>query len=437
MSVSPRLDLPLLVPSQAQKHVTHNEALQKLDALVQLTVESIDATDPPTAPGVGEIHALGPAPTGAWAGQGGQLAYWTEDGTWLFIPPLEGWRAWDRASELLRVHDGTAWVAAASMQNLDGLGIATASDTVNRLAVASEAALFTHAGNDHRLVINKAGAGETGAVVFQSGFSGRAEMGLAGNNDWSIKVSPDGGTWTDALRIAADTGLARGEAVQTHATDSMAGRLMVTGAFGLGGLVPLIGDIGVTDGSIATGFYRYQTSNGSNGAPAPITTAHMLHSRRGSSGGEVQLMIVETGGLPYNTGTVLTRSRILGAWSAWRRLYDEMNVLGPVSQSGGVPTGALMEQVQSPDGTCHRLAGGLQICTDDLTSLSGGDLAWSYPASFAAGTTPCVTVQPVGSTARIGVLVSASPTEATLAVHDLTDAKVAAPCRVTAIGRWF
>ena len=35
---SPRLDLPYIQPSQAQKHVTHNESLQRLDALVQMTV---------------------------------------------------------------------------------------------------------------------------------------------------------------------------------------------------------------------------------------------------------------------------------------------------------------------------------------------------------------------------------------------------------------
>lgn len=33
--VSARLELPILQPSQAQKHLTHNEALQRLDVLVQ------------------------------------------------------------------------------------------------------------------------------------------------------------------------------------------------------------------------------------------------------------------------------------------------------------------------------------------------------------------------------------------------------------------
>lgn len=35
---TPNLALPFILPAQAQKHVTHNEALQRLDALVQLVV---------------------------------------------------------------------------------------------------------------------------------------------------------------------------------------------------------------------------------------------------------------------------------------------------------------------------------------------------------------------------------------------------------------
>ena len=73
---SPRLNLPFLQPSQAQKHVTHNEALRRLDLVVQLTVASTDATTPPAVQEQGEIHALGATPSGDWAGHGGELAAW-------------------------------------------------------------------------------------------------------------------------------------------------------------------------------------------------------------------------------------------------------------------------------------------------------------------------------------------------------------------------
>ena len=41
MENSANLQLPYIMPSQAQKHVTHNEAVRTLDALVQLVCESV------------------------------------------------------------------------------------------------------------------------------------------------------------------------------------------------------------------------------------------------------------------------------------------------------------------------------------------------------------------------------------------------------------
>ncbi|MFC3119936.1 DUF2793 domain-containing protein [Jhaorihella thermophila] len=69
--LSPRLGLPYLLPSQAQKHVTHNEALRLLDALVQLTVESFEALTPPASPADGECHALGGGADRGMGGAGG------------------------------------------------------------------------------------------------------------------------------------------------------------------------------------------------------------------------------------------------------------------------------------------------------------------------------------------------------------------------------
>ena len=79
--ISAILGLPYLLPSQAQKHVTHNEALRLLDILVQLSVEALDADTPPPVPAEGAVYALGPAPVGAWAGQPGQIAAFVEGAT--------------------------------------------------------------------------------------------------------------------------------------------------------------------------------------------------------------------------------------------------------------------------------------------------------------------------------------------------------------------
>ncbi len=260
---SPRLNLPFLQPSQAQKHVTHNEALRELDLVVQLTVATVDATTPPPAPEQGEIHALGATPGGDWSGHGGELAAWL-DNAWRFVSPQPGWRAWDLASAQSKIWDGNAWVTPPiATQNLDGLGVATSYDSTNRLSVRSPATLLSHDGGGHQLKINKSGASETASLLFQSNWTGHAEMGLSGSTGFSIKVSPDGGTWTEALSFDPATGHAAGSAVQSSPDDTTSGRLMRADyGYGPGNLLGTVSEAAGTPtgavierGSSATGDY--------------------------------------------------------------------------------------------------------------------------------------------------------------------------------------
>jgi hypothetical protein len=201
----PRLDLPLIQQGQAQKHVTHNEALELLDILVQLTVEAFDAVEPPLSPAEGQIWALSSEPAGAWSGHAGQLAAWANGG-WLFVSPKPGWRA--AMGDDLRIWADGAWVAPRlpELNDLPGLGVNAAHDHENRLVVSSAAALFNHAGADHRLKINKAAPSDSASLLFQTAFSGRAELATAGSDDFAIKVSADGTDWRTALSIDAATG---------------------------------------------------------------------------------------------------------------------------------------------------------------------------------------------------------------------------------------
>lgn len=206
---SPSLGLPLIQPAQAQKHVTHNEALQTLDAVVQLAVETMDMPDPPATVADGQRHIVPAAATGAWAGQDGALAV-QAGGGWQFIAPQAGWRAYARAENRFVLYDGAGWgplpLAGEALQNLDSLGVQATADSTNRLSVAAPATLLSHDGGDHRLTINKAAAADTASLLFQSGWTGHAEMGLTGGTDFTVRVSPDGAAFTDALRAAADTG---------------------------------------------------------------------------------------------------------------------------------------------------------------------------------------------------------------------------------------
>ncbi len=72
--------------------------------------------------------------------------------------------------------------------------------------MSAPATLFNHAGGGHQVKVNKANADATASLLYQDNFSGRTEMGLAGNDDFSIKVSATGGTWKEALHIDAASG---------------------------------------------------------------------------------------------------------------------------------------------------------------------------------------------------------------------------------------
>jgi hypothetical protein len=205
MDDTPNLALPYIMAAQAQKHVTHNEAIRALDVLVQLAVLDRDLPAPPGSPADGARYIVADSPSGAWAGEAGSIAAW-QDGAWRFYAPQQGWLAWAADEGVLLVFDGADWVAATSFGDPLMLGINATADTTNRLAVASDASLFTHDGADHRMKINKADAGDTASQLFQTGFSGRAEFGLTGDDDWHVKVSPDGTNWYEALIADRATG---------------------------------------------------------------------------------------------------------------------------------------------------------------------------------------------------------------------------------------
>ncbi len=205
---SPRLSLPYLAAAQSQKHVTVNEALRILDALVQISVVSQGDNTPPANPVEGDAYIVGTAPTGDWAGEPGRIAAY-RDGAWLFLPPHIGYVAHVAAEATLKVFDGASWGAfsGGGVSNpTPTLGINATADTTNRLSVKADAALFDAETADHRLKVNKAAAGDTASMLLQTGYSGRAEIGLAGDDDLAVKVSADGSAWNDAIVVDRTSG---------------------------------------------------------------------------------------------------------------------------------------------------------------------------------------------------------------------------------------
>ena len=203
---TPILQLPLILPAQAQKHVTHNEALRLLDVMVQLSVLTRNLTVPPATPSVGDRHIVPVGATGDWVGQTGRIALAAVSG-WEFIQPLTGWSAQVMTEGQAAVFDGVVWKAPSDGTVLVArLGVSTTADGTNRLTVSSPAILLNHAGAGHQVKVNKSAAGDTASLLFQTGFSGRAEMGTAGSDNFAVKVSADGSAFYTALQTAGATG---------------------------------------------------------------------------------------------------------------------------------------------------------------------------------------------------------------------------------------
>ena len=136
---TPRLGLPYLVASQAQKEITHNEALSLLDFLVQPTAISI-ANTPPTSPAEGELYVIGTAPSGVWANYAGTLARFL-GGAWAFIAVKAGYTVWVQAALQFYYYTGTTWnMSAAAPVKASGIpttGKYNVGDTILNAAPAA------------------------------------------------------------------------------------------------------------------------------------------------------------------------------------------------------------------------------------------------------------------------------------------------------------
>ncbi|MBI1204014.1 MAG: DUF2793 domain-containing protein [Rhodopseudomonas sp.] len=217
MTDTANLGLPCIEGNQAQKHVTHNEALRLLDTLVQLAVLDRDLTAPPASPAEGESWIVKTGATGAWAGHVDAVASW-QDGVWQFSVPRVGWLAYVVDESALLAWDGSAWVSAivaltpTALNDMTLLGVGTTADATNPFSAKLNNVLLTartlaeSGDGDVRAKLNKEAAGNTASLLFQDNYSGRAEIGLTGDDDFRVKVSPDGSTWRDAIVIDRSTG---------------------------------------------------------------------------------------------------------------------------------------------------------------------------------------------------------------------------------------
>lgn len=192
--------------------------MRGLDALVQLSVLDRNLTTPPATPADGDRYIVAATATGAWVGRENQIAAW-QDGAWAFFEAREGWLCWVADEDALIVWDGDSWEGVSSgggsmteLQNLTRLGFGMTADATNPFAAKLNKVLWTAkivadgGDGDLRYTLNKETAADVLSLLFQSGFSARAEAGLIGDDDFIVKVSPDGSTFHEAIRIDKDSG---------------------------------------------------------------------------------------------------------------------------------------------------------------------------------------------------------------------------------------
>ncbi len=117
-----RFELPLISASQAQKHVTVNEALSRLDALVQLCVIDIDQNTPPSTAQEGDVYALGDSPVDEWFEQDLKIALYLNGG-WIFMPAHVGMKAYIKALNSIAMFDGSSWIIGAQTLSQNGAGM--------------------------------------------------------------------------------------------------------------------------------------------------------------------------------------------------------------------------------------------------------------------------------------------------------------------------
>lgn len=290
-------------------------------------------------------------------------------------------------------------------------------------------------------------AGVAGAADRLPYLSGTSTFALATFTAFARDLLDD----TDAAAMRTTLELVK----QTSATDTTAGRLLTVGAFGLGGAAYTLTDL---TADLASGIYLFNesTATGSPGSQAflcgllvnRVPTGHTFMAWR-KSGATSTNMKIWFGSRVAVTGAI-----------TWVEVKHLSNIVGTVSQSGGTPTGGLIERGSNANGEYVRFADGTQICQTSVASplydsdVSGliaaganANATWTFPATFVGSS---ALVKPIISGA-VGTITTqvAAAANFTLAASDgnpttsyvvaVNQAAISRPLNLhaMAIGRWF
>jgi len=215
MADTTQFKLPLVQAAQAQKHVTVNEALARLDALAQVRLGSISLATPPVLVGDGAAYFVPVGAVNEWGGQVGKIAIYANGG-WVFVAPAIGWRAYvvDIAKEA--IFDGVKWRPEASAVATGGAGtfhrvtefdqIIMAGNTVSTSILIKNGQQVI--GVTGRVISAITGTGVTGWELGVAASTNRYGSGLGiGKNSWLRGLSGTPVTyWADTPLVLTALG---------------------------------------------------------------------------------------------------------------------------------------------------------------------------------------------------------------------------------------
>jgi len=197
---TPNLALPLLAAAQAQKHVTVNEALSRLDGLVQLSVKDRNLASPPASPAEGERYIVAAGATGAWAGWDGDVVLFS-GGAWLRLVPQEGWRVWVEDEGVLVVRVGGAWLTLDA-----ALGLLVRSPAVEVARGQNGSSIGLHV--DEELLSGLSGASVTSTIAIPDraivlAVSTRTVTAVSGMTSYDCGIAGEPAKFGGSLGVAA------------------------------------------------------------------------------------------------------------------------------------------------------------------------------------------------------------------------------------------
>lgn len=125
------------------------------------------------------------------------------------------------------------------------------------------------------------------------------------------------------------------------------------------------------------------------------------------------------------------------SWGAWERI--ENPTVGTVSQTGGVPTGAIIEYGSNANGHYTKWADGTQMCWIRNTVITAGTpFVWTYPAAFNSATTISATICPSStSSPRTAAVLPSAATAAANVWTSSSGGEATSGVNIVAIGRWY